>query len=474
MAGKTYLNVNVLDAARERIRFVFDRFEVICVSYSGGKDSTVLLNLALEEARRRDRIIDVLFIDLEAQYRCTIETVEAVMLGDPRIRPWWICLPLNLRNAVSVFQPHWVCWDPKEQKYWVRPMPQHDCVISDPDELPWFRYRMEFEEFIVHWPFWLLERLGAQSYAGLVAIRSDESLNRYKAVAKRPDGRKRSAYIDEGGREIRWGTVLDEKDPRVVSFYPIYDWRTEDVWRYIHDSGARYNPIYDRMYLAGVPLSEQRICQPYGDDQRKGLDLWHKMEPETWTRILDRVVGVNYGARYARDKMLGYHRGLGLPPGHTWKSYTFFLLSTLPDVVRERYLSNFAVFLEWWMRHGYPSLEMIHDDETEAKKQQTKWPRLPSWRRLALAILKNDFNCKSLTIGPIKDVVSDVYDRVAAGEPVKVRKSVQPVYDYLREQYQRYLEGGIEAVTVDFVLPGQHQEVIEATRNRLKEKYADL
>ena len=71
-------------------------------------------------------------------------------------------------------------------------------------------------------------------------------------------------------------------------------------------------------------------------------------------------------------------------------------------------------------------------------------------------------------------MVSDVYDRVAAGEPVKVRKSVQPVYDYLREQYQKYLEGGIEAVTVDFVLPGQRQEVIEAARNRLKEKYADL
>src|SRR5690606_14480010 len=126
------------------------------------------------------------------------------------------------------------------------------------------------------------------------------------------------------------------------------------------------------------------------------------------------------------------------------------------------------------MRHGDTGRAMIHDDETEAKEQQTKWPRLPSWRRLALAILKNDFNCKSLTIGPIKDVVSDVYDRVAAGEPVKVRKSVQPVYDYLRKQYQRYLEGGIEAVTVDFVLPDQRQDVVGAAKNRLKEKYADV
>lgn len=471
--AKTYLDKHVLDAARERIKFVFDRFEAICVSYSGGKDSTVLLQLALEEARRRGRIIDVLFIDLEAQYRVTIETVEAVILDDPHIRPWWIALPMNLRNAVSVFQPHWVCWDPLVRDHWVRPMPKHTCVINEPEQLPFFRYRMEFEEFIVLWPSWLMERVGASSYASLVGIRSDESLNRYRAVARRPDGRKRSAYIDEKDNEVRWGTILDPKDPRVVSFYPIYDWQTADVWRYIHDSGARYNPIYDRMYLAGVPMSEQRICQPYGDDQRKGLDLWHELEPETWVKVLDRVVGVNYGARYARDKMLGYHRGLGLPPGHTWKSYTFFLLSTLPDVMRERYLSNFAVFLEWWMRHGYLSLEMVHDDETSALKQ-SKRRRLPSWRRLALAILKNDFNCKSLSIGAVKDVVSDVYERVAAGEPVKVRKSVRPVYEYLREQYERYLQGGIEAVEVDFVLPGQEQELLAEVVNAKKAKYMDL
>src|SRR5690606_14688464 len=89
-------------------------------------------------------------------------------------------------------------------------MPEHECVISDPEELPFFRYRMEFEEFIVLWPFWLMEHLGAENYASLVAIRSDESLNRYRAVAKRPDGRKRSAYIDEAGNEVRWGTILDE------------------------------------------------------------------------------------------------------------------------------------------------------------------------------------------------------------------------------------------------------------------------
>jgi len=300
------------------------------------------------------------------------------------------------------------------------------------------------------------------SYASLVAIRSDESLNRYKAVAKRIDGPKKSAYHDRSGATVRWGTVMQDEPP-IVSFYPIYDWRVEDVWHFHSAEGVPHNRIYDQMYLAGVPLSQQRICQPYGDDQRRGLDIWAKTEPDTWRRILDRVVGVNYGARYAGQKILGYHRGLGVPEGHTWKSYTFFLLSTVPDVMRERYLSNFAVFLEWWMRHGYPTMKQVHDDETQALKESTR-RRLPSWRRLALAIIKNDFLCHSLSIGAVKDVFKDVYQRVENGEPVKVRKSVVPVYEYLREQYRAYQEGGVEAVDLDFELP----------EHPAKAKYRDL
>lgn len=467
--SKHYLDKDVLTAARERTTLVFDEFETVVVSFSGGKDSTVMLDLARREAARRGRKVYALFIDLEAQYQATIEQVETMMLNDPVIEPLWICLPLNLRNAVSVFQPHWACWDPKAKGSWVRPMPAHRCVISDPEFLPFFRYRMEFEEFIVKFPEWWVENINPGKYASVVAIRSDESLNRYMAVSKdsaKARGGKKSAYHSEDGRVIRWGTKPDIQSDQIVNFYPIYDWRIEDVWRYHYQFSLPHNTIYDKMYLAGVPLHDQRICQPYGDDQRKGLDLWTKAEPETWRRVLNRVIGVNYGARYAGQKILGYHRGLGLPEGHTWKSYTFLLLSTLPDVMRERYLSNFAVFLEWWQRHGYPNLTDVHDDETP-HLEDADYDRLPSWRRLALAILKNDFLCGSLSIGQIKDVYGDVYERVADGKPVKVRKSVKPVYQYLREQYRAYQDGGLEEVDLDF-------ELDDPRLDRLKARYEDL
>ena len=49
---KIYLNKNVYDSAIERINFIFDEFKNVIVSFSGGKDSTVILNLALDYLRQ--------------------------------------------------------------------------------------------------------------------------------------------------------------------------------------------------------------------------------------------------------------------------------------------------------------------------------------------------------------------------------------------------------------------------------------
>jgi len=454
------MDIDVNTAAVRRLTLVFDRFEIVCVSFSGGKDSTVLFWKAYREARRQGREIDVLFVDLEAQYQATIDLVQEV-LALPGIRPWWVCLPLNLRNGVSVFEPHWCCWEPGHQ--WVRPLPTAPGVISDQGFFSFYAYRQEFETFVGHFPHWLQQYYDGASVAQLVAIRSDESLNRWRAVAQRPGKAEKKAAYTASGEHIRWASIHNAEQT-VVSFFPIYDWTFDDVWTYIGREQVRYNHVYDLMYRHGVPFRDMRICQPYGDDQRKGLDLWHALEPHTWDRVLERVTGANYGARYARNKMLGYHRGLGLPEGHTWKSYTFFLLSTLPDVMRERYLSNFAVFLEWWQRHGFPEYATLPED---GDPKEYGRHRIPTWQRLALCILKNDFNGHSLSIGAVKDVQADVYERVAAGKPVKTRRSVVPVYEFLREEYTRYLAQGTAGVQTDLPTTTPQAQAV-------KTKYRDL
>lgn len=378
---KRRLNKNVYEAAVDRLEFVFDRFEKVYFSFSAGKDSSVMLHLALEVARRKGRLpVNALFIDLEAQYRATIEHAEEMLLRED-VNAYWICLPLNLRNAVSVYQPHWVCWNPQEQEKWVRQMPKHPCVISDPDFFPFFRFAMEFEEFIVEFGKWFSE--GCPTACG-VAIRADESLNRMRTLMNERKGKF------EGQA---WTTEVAEN---LYNFYPLYDWKTEDVWAAVGKKGWRYNRIYDFMYMQGRGIHECRICQPYGDDQRKGLDLFRCVEPETWFKVVSRVSGANFGNIYCGTHLLGHRRTI-LPEGHTWKSYTEFLLETLPRYEAEWYRRKFKVFLEWWAKHGYPEIPDAADPKLEAQK------KVPSWRRLAKCILKNDRLCKSLSFAQTKN-----------------------------------------------------------------------
>src|SRR5690606_2528221 len=96
-----------------------------------------------------------------------------------------------------------------------------------------------------------------------------------------------------------WTTRISES---VWNAYPIYDWKTEDVWTANGRFGWDYNRVYDLMHLAGLTLSQMRLCQPYGDDQRKGLYLFKILEPETWQRVVSRVEGANFGNRYSKTQ----------------------------------------------------------------------------------------------------------------------------------------------------------------------------
>ena len=378
---KKYLSKNVYEAAIERLEFIFDHFPKVYFSVSFGKDSSVMMHLALEVARRKNKLpIHVLFIDLEAQYKCTIEHAKEMLLRDD-VKAYWICLPLNLRNAVSVYQPQWVCWDPNEKEKWVREIPDYPCVISDPEYFPFFRFGMEFEEFVVEFAKWFSQ--GELTACG-VAIRADESLNRFRTLRNERKGR----FMDKF-----WTTEIAEN---IYNFYPIYDWKTEDIWTAVGKNNWKYNKIYDLMYMQGKSIHEMRICQPYGDDQRKGLNLFRQLEPETWHKVVDRVSGANFGNIYCGTYLLG-HKKVVLPKGHTWKSYTEFLLETIPKYEAEWYKQKIKVFLDWWAKHGYPD---GIPDEADPKLEAAK--KAPSWRRIAKCILKNDKLCKSLSFGQTK------------------------------------------------------------------------
>lgn len=378
MAIRRYRDENVLVAARKRIALALDNTERAYVSFSGGKDSTVMLHLVMDEAIKRGRKVGVFISDLEAQYTTTIDHIRrCVNMYRDHIDLHWQCLPINLRNAVTNYEPQWQAWDPDNREIWVRPQPPE--AITDPDFYPWFQRGMEFEELIVLFGEWYGQGVPT---AGFVGIRAQESLNRYKTVASY----QKNGLMLNGWR---WTTkVVDQ----VYNVYPIYDWKSEDIWRY-HAAfpDMPHNEIYDKMQMAGVPLSQQRLCQPYGDDQRRGLWLYHILEPETWSKLIARVNGANAGALYVTESgnMTGYNK-ITLPEGHTWQSFTNLLLSSLPKPTQEHYAKHFKRFIAGWKRRGYSTIPDAAPPELEARS----WA--PSWRRMCKCLLRNDWWCKGL------------------------------------------------------------------------------
>lgn len=374
---KKGLGINVYEAAKERINFAFDNFEKIYVSFSGGKDSTTMTHMVMEEAIKRKREVAILTVDLEGQYKMTIDHMKEMYEEyKEHAKIFHVALPLNLRNAVSVYEPFWTCWEQGKEDVWIRqPEP---FSITDYDYFDFYQYGMEFEEFVPEFGEWYAE---GKSCACFVGIRTDESLNRYRTIASTKkttkDGKQYTTKVTDN----------------VFNVYPIYDWKTKDIWTYHgKNKNYSYNKVYDYMGMAGLKLSQMRLCQPYGDDQRQGLWLFHLIEPETWAKVVARVNGANSGALYVQEwgNINGY-RGITKPEGHTWQSFARLLINSMPPATKEHYKNKVFVFENWWKERGYPD---GIPDEADYQMEQNK--KAPSWRRVCKTLLRNDYWCKGL------------------------------------------------------------------------------
>ncbi len=212
---KINLDIDVLDAALLRLDWVFESFEQVCLSFSGGKDSTVLFHLAATVARKKRKKFVVLFIDWEAQYLLTIEHVTKMraLYQDVISHFYWIALPLTTVSGVSQHQPERTCWELGVE--WVRQPPAE--AVTHAADLPFYQYPMTFESFVPAFIQWLA---ATRRLASLIGIRTDESLHRYMALTSQT----KSRFADDKP----WTTALP--GGKSYTCYPLYDWRTQDIW----------------------------------------------------------------------------------------------------------------------------------------------------------------------------------------------------------------------------------------------------
>ena len=410
---KQYTGQNVYEALQNRLRFIFEEFDNIFVSFSGGKDSGLLLDLTLDFQKKYypHKKIGVFHQDFEAQYTVTTEYVERTFerIKD-KVEPYWVCLPMATRTALSSYQMYWYPWDDTKEDAWVRPMPKHPYVINlKNNPISTYRYRMHQEDLSKQFGRWYRMSHHFEKTVCLLGIRAEESLQRYSAILNKKYGYKGECWISKQFKDV-WTAS------------PLYDWSRSDVWHAIYKFHYDYNRLYDLYYMAVLKPEHMRVASPFKDYAKDSLNLYRVIDPEIWTKLVGRVRGANFGAIYGKTKALAY-RNLTLPEGHTWESYTKFLLDTLPARLRNNYLKKFRTSIDFWhftgggleeeviqelLDHGYNIMRNGVSNYTVTKKSRIifmgKIPDhtddikstkdIPSWKRMCYCILRNDHTCR--------------------------------------------------------------------------------
>lgn len=399
--------MNVYQASQERLKVIFEKFDNVYVSFSGGKDSGVLLNLCIDYIRSNGLKIKlgVFHLDYEAQYQMTTDYVNETLASNSDILEIYrCCVPFKVPTCTSMHQSYWRPWEDDKKDIWVSPLPANCYTKKD---FPFFRENMWDYEFQEKFSRWIHEKKKAKRTACLVGIRTQESLDRWRAI-----------HSDRNYKNYNGLNWTKEMYTDVYNGYPIYDYLTTDIWVANYQFGWKYNNLYDLFYKAGVGVEQMRVASPFLSAAQESLKLFKVIEPETWGKLVSRVNGVNFTGIYGGTTAMGW-QSIQLPQGHTWESYMHFLLSTLPKDTRDGFLQKLSTSIKFWReKGGVLSAETIEKLKNAGVKFETvsttnyntsKIPvrmeyideidiaeakYIPTFKRMCISILKNDHLCK--------------------------------------------------------------------------------
>lgn len=409
--------MNVQEATRARLKTIFDEFDNVYVSFSGGKDSGILLNSAIDYIRENklDRRIGVFHIDYEAQYQMTTDYVDLELAKNSDIVDVYrICLPIAASCATTMDKGYWIPWDADVKDLWVRQLPEISINESN-HEFEWFVKGMRDYDLQERFATWYHNNMQAKKTCCLVGIRTQESLDRWRAIHSEKNQNKYKG--------LKWTLKMAQN---VYNAYPVFDWTTEDVWTANAKFGWDYNKLYDLFYMAGVTLHQMRVASPFHECGIENLKLYKVIDPSNWGKMVGRTNGVNFAGLYGGTTAMGW-RNIKLPNGHTWKSYMEFLLSTLPEEAAQNYTKKLQVSKDFWRdKGGCLSMELIQKlkelnipiEVSETTNYQTdklpvrmeyqddidieEFREIPTYKRMCVCIMKNDHLCKYMGFSATK------------------------------------------------------------------------
>jgi len=298
---KIFTKKNVYEAALDRYRYLFDEFNnkiVVCVS--GGKDSTVILELALQVAKEKKALpLKAMFIDQEAEWSETIDTIKKIK-NNPDIDFYWYQIPMILQNGTSWDEAWLHCWE--ENGDWIRE--------KEKDSIHKNKYGTDRFVNLFHKIF----EIDFPEHSGISGVRAEENLGRYVGMTTA------ATY-----KWITWGKVLNKKKKQ-YTFYPIFDWSYTDVWKYIHDNDIYYNKIYDYQYRYGLKVGDMRVSNLHHETSLKSLFYLQEVDNDLYNKLTKRLKGVDTAAKMGFDNY--YIRKLPFM-FRDWCEYRDFLIKKI-------------------------------------------------------------------------------------------------------------------------------------------------
>lgn len=260
---------NVFDAALERIRWLFEEFDDdVAVSNSGGKDSTVTIELAsIVNRERGNPPLRVIWLDQECEFQGTVDYQRHLLNEREDIDFHWYQVPFVLDNATNSTEKFLNVWGPGEE--WVRDKEPNSIHETESTQ----------DRFYA-----LLSELNARTAACVLSgMRSEESPVRRMTLTAAP------AY-----KWVTWSTHAPGKwHGKAWRFHPVYDWSYRDIWHAIWANDWRYNTIYDAQYRWGLPTSQMRVSNYHHETSLVALSYLQETEPETWEAATRRLEGIN-------------------------------------------------------------------------------------------------------------------------------------------------------------------------------------
>ena len=254
-------NIDVLTAAKQRIRNIWTSAPKLYLMFSCGKDSLCVSSLIYDMAMSGEidgKRLTVVFIDEEGIYPSMEEAAFRWRKNFLKIgaRFDWYCLPFKQVSCIDSLSASesWITWEPGKEDSWMRQPPPFAIVKSD-----YLKYagEMNYQTFCMK---------AFSDGISILGLRVCESYTRMFTIAQ-----------------------MDSDAYNSKKFYPIYDWSDKDVWYYIKERGLEFPECYIHLYEAGVEKKQLRLSAFFGASSIQGLRWIVQTDPELWSRIEKRI-----------------------------------------------------------------------------------------------------------------------------------------------------------------------------------------